>query len=339
MANQFTPAGARDEMALEEADSLPLRETSTSHTPPRLSPFNSDLETMATKQLSQLQLTWIRLRRHRLGMMGIGVILFMMLMAIFAPWIAPENIYDPYSNDIFGAADKAPTLAGGLRYLFGADNLGRSVSSLIIWGARYTLLISFTAAIVSTLIGLIVGGVAGYYGGWVDSLLMRIVDVFLTLPSLPILLVSAAVFGHGNTTVLLVIIVFTVLGWAYIARLVRSSFLSLRAMEFTEAARAVGVSNLRIIFRHIMPNALRPVLVALTLGIAGYISFEAAIDFLGYGLQYPDSSWGTALSFASQEQFRVWWVTVFPGLFLTITIVAVNFIGDGLSDALDVRSK
>ncbi len=306
---------------------------------PRSSPFNSDLETIATKQLTQLHLAWIRLRRHRLGMIGIGVILFMIMMAIFAPWIAPENIYDPYSNDIFGAADKAPTLAHGLRYLFGADTLGRSTSSLIIWGARYTLLISFSSAITSTLIGLIVGGIAGYYGGWVDSLLMRVVDVFLTLPSLPILLVSAAIFGHGNTTVLLVIIVFTVLGWAYIARLVRSSFLTLRQLEFTEAARAVGVSDARIIFRHIMPNALRPVLVALTLGIAGIISFEAAIDFLGYGLTYPDSSWGTALAFAQQEQFRVWWITVFPGLFLTITIVAINFIGDGLSDALDVRSK
>ena len=338
MAKHYSPAEARDAMPMQETES-PLANSSMPSQGRRSSPFSSDLETVATKQLTQLQLAWIRLRRHRLGMLGIGVILFMILMAIFAPWIAPENIYDPYSNDIFGAADKAPTLAGGLRYLFGADNLGRSVSSLIIWGARYTLLISFTATITATLVGLIVGGIAGYYGGWVDSLLMRIVDVFLTLPFLPILLVSAAVFGHGNTTVLLVIIVFTVLGWAYIARLVRGSFLSLRAMEFTEAARAVGVSDSRIIFRHIMPNALRPVLVAMTLGIANLISLEAAIDFLGYGLQYPDSSWGTALAFAQQEQFRVWWVTVFPGIFLTLTIVAINFIGDGLSDALDVRSK
>ncbi|MDB5077052.1 MAG: ABC-type dipeptide transport system, permease component [Chloroflexi bacterium] len=311
-----------------------------------LSPFrttglspNREADPIATRQLTQLQLAWIRLRRHRLGMIGLGVMIFLVLMAIFAPLIAPENIYDPNSNDIFGAADKAPTLHDGLRYLFGADNLGRSVTSLIIWGARYTLLISFTATITSTLIGVVVGGVAGFYGGWVDSLLMRVVDVFLTLPALSVLLVAAAVFGHGNTTVLLVIIVFTVLGWAYIARLVRGSFLSLRSMEFTEAARSVGVSNARIIFRHILPNALRPVLVATTLGIAGNISFEAAIDFLGFGLQYPDTSWGTALAFASQEQFRVWWVTVWPGVFLTITIVAINFVGDGLSDALDVRSK
>lgn len=338
MAKHSSPVEARDAMPMQETESLATNSL-LSNQGHRSSPFSSDLETVATRQLTQLQLTWIRLRRHRLGMMGIGIILFMLLMAIFAPWIAPENIYNPYSNDIFGAADKAPTLAGGLRYLFGADNLGHSISSLIIWGARYTLLISFTSTITATTVGLIIGGIAGYYGGWVDNLIMRIVDVFLTLPFLPILLVSAAVFGHGNTTVLLVIIVFTVLGWAYIARLVRGSFLSLRAMEFTEAARAVGVSNSRIIFRHIMPNALRPVLVAMTLGIANLISLEAAIDFLGYGLQYPDTSWGTILAFAQQEQFRVWWVTVFPGIFLTLTIVAINFIGDGLSDALDVRSK
>jgi peptide/nickel transport system permease protein len=297
-----------------------------------------ELDAIATKQLSQLQLALYRLRRHRLAMIGIGILLFMLILAIFAPWIASENIYDTTSNDIFNATDKAPTLSGGLRYLFGADFVGRSISSQIIWGTRYTLLISFTAAIVSTIVGMVVGGVSGYYGRWIDSLLMRVTDVFLTLPGLPVLLVAAGILGGGTTSVGLVIAVFTFLGWAYIARLVRSSFLSLRSMEFAEAARAVGVSDTRIIFRHLLPNALRPVLVATTLAIAGNMSFESAIDFLGYGLQYPTTSWGTVLAFASQEQFKVWWVTVFPGLFLVVTIVAVNFLGDGLSDALDVRS-
>jgi peptide/nickel transport system permease protein len=296
-------------------------------------------EALATRQLSQLQLALFRLRRHRLAMFAIGILLFMLLLAIFAPYIAPENIYDTTSNDIFNATDKAPTLGGGLRYLFGADFVGRSVSSQIIWGTRYTLLISFTSAIVSSLVGMFVGGISGYYGRWIDSLLMRVTDVFLTLPGLPVLLVAAGILGGGTTTVGLVIAVFTFLGWAYIARLVRSSFLSLRNMEFAEAARAVGVSDLRIIFRHLLPNALRPVLVATTLAVAANMSFESAIDFLGYGLQYPSTSWGTVLAFASQEQFKVWWVTVFPGLFLVITIVAVNFLGDGLSDALDVRSN
>jgi peptide/nickel transport system permease protein len=168
---------------------------------------------------------------------------------------------------------------------------------------------------------------------------MRLVDVFLTLPGLSILLVVSGVFGGGHLSVPMMIGVFAFLGWAFIARLVRATFLTLRSMEFTEAARAVGVSNMRIIFRHMLPNALRPVLVATTLGIAGTISFEGAVDFLGYGLQYPTTSWGTSLAFASQEHFDVWWITVFPGLFLVITIVAINFLGDGLSDALDVRAK
>ena len=324
-------------MAIPETE--PRMRTATAPLHPAEPPTEFELEhAINSRQLTQWQLVWLRLRRHRLGMIGIGVLLFMVVIAIFAPILAPENIYDPNSNDIFGAADRAPTLSG-LRYLFGADSLGRSVSALIIWGARYSLLISFVSAIASTVIGVIVGGISGYYSGWVDSVIMRIVDIFLTLPGLSVLLVVAGVFGGGHLSAFWIIVVFTVLGWAYIARLVRSSFLSLRELEFTEAARAVGVSDARVIFRHILPNALRPVLVATTLAIAGNLSFEGAIDFLGYGLQFPDASWGTALAFAQAEQFRVWWVTVFPGLFLVLTIVAVNFIGDGLSDALDVRSK
>jgi len=324
-------------MAIPETE--PQMRTAAAPLHPAEPLLDPELEhTINSRQLTQWQLVWMRLRRHRLGMIGIGVLLFMVVVAIFAPILAPENIYDPNSNDIFGAADKVPTLSG-LRYLFGADSLGRSVSSLIIWGARYSLLISFVSAIASTIIGVIVGGISGYYSGWVDSVIMRIVDIFLTLPGLSVLLVVAGVFGGGHLSAFWIVVVFTVLGWAYIARLVRSSFLGLRELEFTEAARAVGVSDSRIIFRHILPNALRPVLVATTLAIAGNLSFEGAIDFLGYGLQFPDASWGTALAFAQAEQFRVWWVTVFPGLFLVLTIVAVNFIGDGLSDALDVRSK
>jgi peptide/nickel transport system permease protein len=294
---------------------------------------------LPTRQLSQVQLIWIRFRRHRLAMFGSGILLFMILMAIFAPIIAPENIYDPNSADIFNAVDKAPTLSGGLRYIFGSDFTGHSISAQIIWGARYSLLIGFSAAILSTLIGAAIGAASGYFGRGVDTVLMRLVDVFLTLPFLPVLLVVAGLVGGGHTSVVLVIAIFTFFGWAYIARLVRGLFLSLRTMEYAEAARAVGVSRRRTIFRHLLPNALRPILVATTLTVAATIAGEAAIDFLGFGLQYPDTSWGSVLAFAQQEQFRYWWLTVFPGLFLVLTIVAVNFIGDGLSDALDVRSK
>ena len=266
----------------------------------------------------------------------------MALMAIFAPIISPEDIYDPNAADIFGAVDRAPDLAQGLRYLFGADYNGHSIAAQVIYGARYSLLIGFSSAILATVIGVFVGAVSGYFGGWVDSALMRLVDIFLTLPFLPVLLVSAAVIGKGHTSVALVIGIFVFFGWAYVARLLRASFLTLRSLEFAEAARAVGVSDTRIIFRHLLPNAVRPVLVATTLAVAGNIVSEAAIDFLGIGLQYPDTSWGSVLAFAQQDPLGLrgaWWVTVFPGLFLVATIVAVNFVGDGLSDALDVRSK
>jgi peptide/nickel transport system permease protein len=302
----------------------------------------AELEGIQSEQLTQLQLTWMRFRRHRLAMIGAGILLFMALMAITAPIFAPENIYDPMSADIFNAPDKAPTLHDGLRYIFGADFNGHSISAQIMYGARYSLLIGFTSAIISSFFGVIVGAISGFFGGWVDSVLMRVVDVFLALPFLPVLLVAAAILGGGHTSVLLVILILAFFGWAFIARLLRASFLTLRTSEYTEAARSVGVSNARIMFRHMLPNAIRPILVATTLLVAGNIITEAAIDFLGIGLQYPDTSWGSVLSFAESDPAGIrgaWWVTVFPGLFLVATVVAVNFLGDGLSDALDVRAK
>jgi peptide/nickel transport system permease protein len=303
-------------------------------------PASSDA--LGTRQLTQAQLIWIRFRRHKLAMIGSGTLMFIIMVAIFAPLIAPENIYDEFANNI-DATDWAPQCSGGFhncfRYLFGTDYNGHSMMAQVIWGARYSLLIGISAALLTTIIGATVGSISGYFGGWVDSVIMRTVDVFLTLPFLPVLIAAAGILGGGHTSVILVIAIFTFFGWAYIARLTRGQFLSLRTLEYIEAARAVGVSTRRIIFRHMLPNALRPILVATTLGIAGNIVGEAAIDFLGFGLQYPDTSWGTVLSYAEQEEFRFWWLTVIPGLFLVITIVSVNFIGDGLSDALDVKSK
>ncbi len=301
----------------------------------------SSLERIETKQLTQLQLAWMRFRRHRLAMVGSIILLFMALMAITAQWFAPENIYDPNAANLL-LTDMAPTLSQGLRYAMGTDYNGHSISSQIMYGARFSLLIGFSAAISASLFGVVIGAVAGYFGGWVDSVLMRLVDIFLALPFLPVLLVAAAIVGGGHTSVLLVIGILAFFGWAYIARLLRASFLTLRSAEYTEAARAVGVSNSRIMFRHMLPNALRPILVATTLAVAGNIITEAAIDFLGVGLQYPDTSWGSVLSFAEADPMGIAgapWVTIWPGVFLVLTVVAVNFVGDGLSDALDVRMK
>jgi peptide/nickel transport system permease protein len=301
----------------------------------------SRLERIETKQLTQVQLAWMRFRRHRMAMIGSGLLVFMVLMAITAPWFAPENIYDPNSANLM-LTDSAPTLSHGLRYAMGTDYNGHSISSQIMWGARYSLLIGFSAAFIATLIGVVVGAISGYFGGWVDSVLMRLVDIFLALPFLPVLLVAAAIVGGGHTSVLLVIGILAFFGWAFIARLLRASFLTLRTAEYTEAARAVGVSDARIMFRHMLPNALRPILVATTLAVAGNIITEAAIDYLNVGLQYPDTSWGSVLSFAENDPMGIAgapWVTIFPGIFLVLTVVAVNFMGDGLSDALDVRMK
>lgn len=304
----------------------------------------SENEGLPARQLTQMQLVWLRFRRHRLAMVGTGVLLFMALMAIFAPVITPEAVVGNCDDatqvcpDIINAVDLAPTLSHGLRYLFGSDYNGHSIAAQIIYGARYSLLIGFSAAILTTILGAAFGAISGFFGGWTDTVMMRTVDVFLTLPSLPILLTASAIFGQGHTSVPLIILIFTFLGWAYTARLVRSLFLSLRTVEYAEAARAAGVPTTRIIFRHLMPNALRPILVTTTLAVANFIIFEAAVDYLGFGLQYPDTSWGSVLAFAQQEQFKAWWVTIFPGLFLIATIIAVNFVGDGLSDALDVRA-
>jgi len=190
----------------------------------------------------------------------------------------------------------------------------------------------------NALIGFVVGATAGYFGGVVDTVVMRVTDVFLTLPFLPILLVVSAFFGQGN--VVLIIVIFALFGWPGIARLVRGSYLSLRNQEFVEAARAVGVPAWRIIFRHIAPSAVRPVIVAATLAVSSYILAEAALDYLGVGVVPPTPSWGNILA-GSQDAFGSgnWWWVVFPGLMLVLTVLSVNFIGDGLGDALDVKGK
>ena len=290
-----------------------------------------------TKQLTQLQLAWIRYRRHKPAMIGTVVILLMILMAIFAPLITPESPYNLFSYDVTNA-DLSPRLSPHWWFILGTDTDGHTLVSQIAWGARISLIVGFLSAAGSSLIGVLVGAFAGYYGGWIDTIMMRLTDIFLTLPFLPVLLLVADLFGQGH--VWLIIVIFIFFSWPGVARLARASYLSLRQQEFTEAARAVGVSDRRIIFRHILPNALRPVIVATSLAIAGFIVVEAAIDFLGAGIAYPDASWGNILTQA-QSSFGNgnWWWPTFPGVFLVLTVLSVNFMGDGLGDALDVRSK
>jgi len=294
-------------------------------------------EEISTRQLTQIQLTWIRFRRHKPAMFGVVVLFIILLLAVFVNYILPESPYDQFSYDVTNQ-NLSPRFSPAWYFMLGTDDNGHTILAQILWGARISLAVGFLSAFGTSLIGIIVGAISGYYSGWVDTIVMRITDVFLTMPFVALLLLAANVFGQGHLW--LIIGIFILLSWPGVTRLMRASFLSLREQEFTEAARSVGVSNARIIFRHLLPNALRPVIVATTLNVAVFIVVEAAIDFLGAGIAYPDTSWGNILSDAKGGFSNGnWWWATFPGLILAITVLAVNFIGDGLGDALDVRSK
>jgi peptide/nickel transport system permease protein len=296
------------------------------------------------KQLTQFEFFWIRFRSHRLAMVGLVVLVLLILMAIFAPFITPgvrpDSIPAYDLNVDLGGPSHPPTFDNFPWRLFGTTNgLNYSILAQITYGARISLFIAFTGAILSSLIGTFLGALSGYFGGAVDMTIMRITDVFLSIPLLPLLITLSAFFIHGS--ILMIILVFALLTWPSPCRFVQAKFLVLREMEFTQAAKAMGVGNFRIIFRHLLPNALSPVIVLTTLNVAGFVTLEATLDFLGLGVQFPPTAtWGNILS-AAQGDMLVgdWWWPVFPGLFLVMTVMAVSFIGDGLQDALNVRTR
>jgi peptide/nickel transport system permease protein len=284
---------------------------------------------VALVSLNQWQLAWRRFRRHKLAIFGSVLFLTMVAIAIFGPFILP---YDPL-------AEPTPIPFNDGHILGTAGGTQEDLLTLVVNGARISLAIGIGAATFATVLGAIVGGVSGYFGGWVDTILMRIVDVLLSLPLLFVVIVFAKVFGYGDWKVILV--VFAILGWPSIARLVRSLFLTLRTEVFVDAARAVGVSDLRIIFRHILPNAMSPIIVVTTLSIAGFIVEEAFISYIGFGVNsLYNPTWGNILSNA-QDDIIVgnWWWPLFPGLAIVLTVLGINFMGDGLRDALDPRSR
>jgi peptide/nickel transport system permease protein len=285
--------------------------------------------------LNQWQIAWRRFRRHRLAMFGGVLFLTIIACAVILPIFFPFDFYKVPKPE----AGCGPGCPPNLRHWFGTTGgLQRDVFVLVVNGARISLIIGVGASVFAAIIGSIVGGVAGYFGGWIDNVLMRIVDVLLSLPLLFVILVVAKFLGSGSW--FLIMVVFAVFGWPGIARLVRSLFLSLRNEVFVEAARAVGVSDRRIIFRHILPNAVSPIIVATTLSVAGVIVGEAFVSFLGFGVDITTPTWGNALSnaltFIPQGN---WWWPLFPGLAIVLTVLGINFMGDGLRDALDPRSK
>jgi peptide/nickel transport system permease protein len=296
------------------------------------------------KQLTQFEFFWQRFRSHKLALVGAITLLLLVLMAIFAPLITPGVQPDtiPYLKlDVdLGGPSHPPTFENFPWRILGTTNgLNYSILAQITYGARISLLIAFTGAILSSLIGTTLGAISGYFGGWVDMTLMRITDVILSIPLLPLLIALSAFFTRGS--VIMLIAVFALLTWPGTCRFVQAKFLVFREMEFTQAARAMGINDWRIIFRHILPNALSPVIVITTLNVAGFVTLESTLDFLGLGVTFPPTAtWGNILSSAQGDMLvGDWWWPVFPGLFLVITVLAVSFIGDGLQDALNVRTR
>ena len=303
------------------------------------------------RSLSQFELAWRKFREHRLALMGLGILAVILLAAIVGPLFLPFTPIPTTPSQIvlsgrppfcqaYVAATRVCTISGLVHPFGETGGLQADVLMLVVNGARTSLFLGFTSMGIGVAIGTIVGAISGYLGGFIDNLLMRIVDVMLSLPILFVILVVARFFRDARDNVWSIIIVFGLFSWMGVSRLVRSLFLSIREREFIEAARAVGVRDRRIIFRHILPNALSPILVAASLIIGGNIIGEAFVSFLGFGINPTTPTWGNVLSnslnFILQGN---WWWPLFPGLAIILTVLAVNFVGDGLRDAFDPRSR
>lgn len=275
-------------------------------------------------------LAWKRLRRNSRAMLGLYVILALALSAFFAPQIARHDRDDPDMAQV----ERAPSS----QHWLGTDDLGRDVFARLLYGGRVSLTVGLVAVSIYLTIGVVLGSIAGYYGGAIDNIIMRITDIFLVIPFFPLALTMAAVLGPSVYNTMVII---GLLAWTGICRLVRGEFLTLRRRDYVEAAIAEGAGDLRIIFRHLLPNAMAPIVVAATLGVASAILSEAGLSFLGLGVQQPIPSWGNMLSSAISLRVLLLrpWLWIPPGLTIFIAVLAVNLLGDGLRDALDPRLK
>jgi peptide/nickel transport system permease protein len=277
---------------------------------------------------SQWSYARMRFFRHRLAVAGLIGLVIIFGAGIFAGQVAPYGYFQIDLTHILQGPSSV--------HYFGTDGLGRDEFSRVLWGIRTSMEVGVFVAVVSTFIGLVIGAVAGYYGGWMDNLLMRITDLVLTLPLLVILLTAATLLGQGNQWRVSIILV--LFFWTGIARVVRGIFLSLREKEYVEAAKASGAGDARLMFRHILPNTLGPVVVNATLAVGTAILIEAALSFLGFGIKPPTPSLGGLVNDA-QQYSQQWWLTVFPGLTIVLIVLCVNFVGDGLRDALDPQQR
>jgi peptide/nickel transport system permease protein len=271
---------------------------------------------------------WRRFRSNPLAIFGLVVISLLSLSAIFAPWLAP---YDPNAVDPYFALQPPNS-----EHWFGTDDLGRDVFSRLLYAGRVSLLVGLSAAAIAVTVGTILGAVAGYYGKYIDLLISRLIDIVLSLPVVPLALVLGA---FSEVTPLRLTVILASVSWMGVARLVRGEFLELRKSQFAEAARSIGTPNIRIIFLHLLPNAISPIVVAATLLVAYAILLESALSFLGFGVQPPTASWGNMLFNAQRYMRNAAWLSVFSGMLITLTVASINFVGDGLREAIDPRLK
>ena len=280
-----------------------------------------------------------RFLKHKLAVAGLVVILLFVLAAIFAPWIAPYGVYKQNLAPVYSNPSS--------RHILGTDELGRDIFSRLLYAARLSLSITLVVNLSTEVIGVLIGAFSGYFGGRTDSIIQRVVEFMLTLPLLPMLLFFSAIL-RGVTIpgvppewsqALIISFVLIVFGWMGSTRLVRGVVLSLREQDFAQAARALGCGRVSIVLRHMIPNALAPVIVNLTLNLGGVIVLEAALSFLGFGIQPPVPTWGNMLQNVQQRMWEQPWLAFFPGLCIFLTSLAFNYMGDGLRDALDPRLK
>ncbi len=293
--------------------------------------------------LSLTRLTWLRFRRHKMAMFGAVMLIILFLYSLVGGFIFSES----YSNDTDAKLGlQAPSAA----HPFGTDPVGRDVLARTIYGGQISLLIGITAVLIETGAGILIGAASGYFGGWVDSVLMRFTEAMLIIPEIFLLIVMAKEFGgkipsinffgrEFSGSVIVIVVIIGLTSWMYLARIVRAEFLSIKENDYILAARATGTSNTEIIIRHILPNCMAPIIVSATLGVANAILAEAYISFLGLGVQPPTATWGNMLDGANNYLDKAPWLWFFPGLLILLTVLSINFLGDGLRDALDPHSR
>jgi peptide/nickel transport system permease protein len=284
----------------------------------------ADSQGMEAVGRTQWQIAWRRFRRHKMALVGLFVLSILYLSAIFAPLVAP---FDPVALDLENLR-QGPSM----KHLMGTDALGRDLFSRVVYGGRVSLAVGIGVAMSAGIIGTAIGALAGYYGRFLDAALMRTTDFFLSMPFLVVLMMGARALGGSVYDIVLVVSFVT---WMPVARIVRGVFLSIKEKEYIEAARALGAGGNRIILRHMLPNALGPIIVNITLTIALAILVESTLSFLGFGIQPPTATWGNMVAGAKDSMVTQPWIMLFPGLMIFITVLCVNFVGDGLRDALD----